>query len=105
MNGRVAVRVVLLGGHLNAASSLEQMAPASPRPPRPDRIARKEALHAHVQIGTGCIHQQMQMISYHDVTCQLPSTTTNRLLEPLNQSVSVRIIANDFCRAMPRAMT
>ena len=91
--------------HLGAVPPLEQVALAPPPPPRPDRVAREEALHAHAQVGTGCLHQQMEVISHHDVTNQLPAIADDRLLE---QSISRRRSASSrtiFCRALPRAIT
>ncbi len=82
--------------HLGAVPTLEQVALSPPAPPRPDRIAGKEALHAHAKIRTRRLEQQMEMISHDDVAKQLPPAADDSLFKAGDQPPSVRIITDDL---------
>ncbi len=88
--------IAFILNHLGAVSPLEQVALSPPAPPRPDRIAGEEALHARAKVGTGRPEQQVEMISHDDVAEQLPSAAHDSLLKAGDQPPSVRIITDDL---------
>jgi hypothetical protein len=59
-------------------------------------------LHSSTQVGTGRFDQKIETIAHDGVTRQLPAIANHDLLEPVDQPLPIRIIADDL---LPRAST
>jgi hypothetical protein len=81
--------------HLGAVPPREQVAQTPPTPPRPDRLTRKEALHSRAKVGATGFDQEMKVVAHYDVADERPLVSDDRLLQSVEQSASIRIIADN----------